>query len=138
MSIPRQIAPNEVWEVLGGTDGAAPEAFADLVDAFYDGVESDPLLRVMYPANEEGMREARENLALFLIQFFGGPVAYAEKRGHPRLRMRHFPFAIGEAERDAWLRHMNAAMDQVPALATVAPLMRAYFKNAAHFLQNRE
>lgn len=138
MSIPKQIAPHEVWEVLGGTDGGAPEVFAALVDAFYEGVDNDPILRPMYPDDTEGMAEARENLALFLIQYFGGPTAYAVKRGHPRLRMRHIPFAINAAARDAWLLHMNAAIDRVPALHEVAPLLRRYFTDAAHFLQNRE
>jgi hemoglobin len=92
----------------------------------------------MYPADAAGMTEAREKLALFLMQFFGGPSIYSEKRGHPRLRMRHFPFAIGPAERDAWLRHMNAAIDAVPALAPVVDTLRRYFSDSAHFLQNRE
>jgi hemoglobin len=127
----------EVYQTLGGSEGGAPEAFATLVDAFYEGVEQDPILRSMYPTDAEGMAESRENLALFLIQYFGGPALYAEKRGHPRLRMRHFPFAIGPEARDAWLKHMNAAIDAVPALASVAPLLRDYFTQAAHFLQNR-
>lgn len=127
----------EVYGALGGNDGGAPEAFAALVDAFYEGVEQDPILRPMYPTDAEGMAESRENLALFLIQYFGGPTIYAEKRGHPRLRMRHFPFAIGPEARDAWLHHMNAALDAVPALAPVAPILRDYFTQAAHFLQNR-
>jgi hemoglobin len=124
----------EVYTLVGGDDGG-PEAFAQLVDAFYDGVAQDPVLRPMYP--EEDLTGAKERLALFLMQYFGGPAVYAEKRGHPRLRMRHFPFSIGEAERDAWLRHMNTALDAVPVFAPVAPLMRAYFRDAAHFLQNR-
>jgi hemoglobin len=128
----------EVYGTLGGNDGGAPEAFAALVDAFYEGVEHDPILRPMYPTDAEGMTESRENLALFLIQYFGGPALYAEKRGHPRLRMRHFPFAIGPEARDAWIKHMDAAIDAVPALAPVAPLLREYFLRAAHFLQNRE
>lgn len=123
-----------VWDALGGTDGGAPEAFAALVDAFYNGVMTDPVLRPMYP---EDLAESRENLALFLIQYFGGPALYAMKRGHPRLRMRHAPYAIGPAERDAWLRHMDAAIETVPMLAPVAPALRRYFEDAAHFLQNR-
>jgi hemoglobin len=124
-----------VYEAVGGDDKVGAKAFAQLVDAFYNGVASDPLLRPLYP--DEDLAEARERLTLFLIQYFGGPAAYAEKRGHPRLRMRHFPFAIGAAERDAWLRHMDAALDAVPAFATVAPVMRRYFHEAARFLQNR-
>ncbi|MDX1935085.1 MAG: globin [Capsulimonadales bacterium] len=131
------IRPNEIWERLGGGDRAG-EAFARLVDAFYEGVETDPILGPMYPADGEGMAEARVHLALFLIQFCGGPTAYSEKRGHPRLRMRHLPFAIDAAARDAWLWHMTAALDRVPELSEVAPILRNYFHNAAHFLQNRE
>jgi hemoglobin len=71
------------------------------------------------------------------MQYFGGPALYAEKRGHPRLRMRHFPYAIGPAERDAWLTQMNAALDAVPAFALVSEILRNYFRDAAHFLQNR-
>jgi Truncated hemoglobins len=128
-------ASGSIYDRLGGTEGGAPEAFAALVDAFYDGVAADPLLRPMYP--EGALAEERENLALFLIQYFGGPALYAMKRGHPRLRMRHMPFAIGPAERDAWLRHMNAALDAVPAFAEVAAEMRRYFTDAAEFLRNR-
>ena len=126
----------DVYGVLGGED-AAPQAFAALADAFYDRVERDSLLRPLYPADAEGMAEARENLALFLMQYFGGPAIYAEKRGHPRLRMRHAPYAITAAERDAWLACMNAAMDATSAVAPVAPLLRRYFMDAAYFLQNR-
>ncbi len=130
------MGPHEnVYEAVGGDAGGAAEAFAALVDAFYDGVAADPILRPMYP---DDLAESREHLALFLIQFFGGPAAYAEKRGHPRLRMRHLPFVIGPAERDAWLLHMNAALDAVPAFAPVAPIMRRYFEDAAQFLMNRD
>lgn len=125
-----------VYALVGGDEGGGPEAFAALTDAFYAGVEADPVLRPLYP--ESDLAEARENLALFLMQYFGGPALYAEKRGHPRLRMRHFPFEIGAAERDAWLRHMGAALEAVPAFAPFVPLMRRYFEDAAHFLQNQE
>jgi hemoglobin len=126
-----------VWEQLGGTDGGAPEAFAALVDAFYEGVMAHPSLAPMYPADPEELAESRENLALFLIQYFGGPAVYAMKRGHPRLRMRHAPYAIGSAERDAWLECMDKALGEVPALAPVDPVLRGYFLHTAHFLQNR-
>ena len=126
-----------VWDRLGGTDGGAPEAFASLVDAFYEGVLEHPLLAPMYPSDADGLAEARENLALFLIQYFGGPAVYAMKRGHPRLRMRHAPYAIGSAERDAWLECMDKALGAVPHLASVEPTLRGYFLHTAHFLQNR-
>ncbi len=130
------LEPASVYAAVGGDANGGPEAFADLVDRFYDGVAADPVLRPLYP--DEDLADARERLALFLIQYFGGPAAYAETRGHPRLRMRHFPFAIGAAERDAWLRHMSAALDATPVFAPVASVMRGYFHQAAHFLQNRD
>ena len=74
-----------IWELLGGTDGGAADAFAELVDRFYDGIENDPIIRPMYP--DDDMPGARERLALFLIQYFGGPAIYSEQHGHPRLRM---------------------------------------------------
>src|SRR5690349_7096792 len=82
--------------------------FDELVDTFYRGIESDPLLRPLYP---EDLGPPRRHLALFLGQYWGGPATYNQERGHPRLRMRHFPFRIGQAERDAWLGHMRAAVE---------------------------
>ena len=111
--------------------------FVDLVDRFYQGVAGDPLLRPLYP---DDLSESRRHLALFLMQYWGGPSTYDDERGHPRLRMRHMPFVIGPAERDAWLRHMNGAVDQIMEtkdLATSdAEELRAYFAMAAHSLVN--
>ncbi len=81
--------------------------FVDLVDRFYLGVSGDPLLRPLYP---DELSESSRHLALFLAQYWGGPTTYSDERGHPRLRMRHAPFVIGLAERDAWLRHMLGAL----------------------------
>jgi hemoglobin len=81
--------------------------FVDLVDRFYAGVLTDPLLTHMYP---EDVTESKEHLALFLIQYWGGPATYNEQRGAPRLRMRHVRFAIGPAEAAAWLGHMTEAV----------------------------
>lgn len=111
--------------------------FVDLVDGFYAGVSSDPLLRPMYP---EDLSEPRRHLTGFLIQYWGGPTAYSAERGHPRLRMRHVPFTIGVAERDAWLRHMLGSLDAVAA-ARSTPLgavtrIRAYLADVADFLVN--
>ncbi len=92
-------SPYERW-------GGAP-FFEALVDRFYQGVATDPLLRPLYP---EDLTESRAHLALFLMQYWGGPTTYQEQRGHPRLRMRHAPFAIGPAEADAWMRHMAEAV----------------------------
>jgi hemoglobin len=81
--------------------------FTTLVERFYEGVSTDPLLRPMYPDDLAG---PKAHLAMFLMQYWGGPRDYSDQRGHPRLRMRHAPFAIGTAESDAWLRHMTAAV----------------------------
>jgi hemoglobin len=111
--------------------------FVELVDHFYLGVAGDPLLRPLYP---EDMTEARQHLALFLMQYWGGPPTYNEQRGHPRLRMRHVPFVIGPAERDAWLRHMLEAVthmaETTDLTAADAEELRAYFEMAAHQLVN--
>jgi hemoglobin len=86
------------------------EPFFDaLIDRFYAGVSADPLLRPLYPAD---LTESKAHLALFLAQYWGGPRTYSEQRGHPRLRMRHAPFVIGEAQADAWLRHMTDAVHE--------------------------
>ena len=135
-SLPRaETKAYEVYALLGGEDGGGKTAFVALMDAFYRGVEGDPVLRSLYP---EDLTEGRDNLLLFLIQFFGGPAGYAEKRGDPRLRLRHMPFAIGIAERDAWMRHMTAALDEVPSFAPVREIVQSYFQNATNFLQNRD
>ncbi len=81
--------------------------FTGLIERFYQGVATDPLLRPMYP---EDLTDAKAHLALFLMQYWGGPRDYSDQRGHPRLRMRHARFPIGSAEADAWLRHMTAAV----------------------------
>ena len=81
--------------------------FTTLVERFYEGVATDPLLRPMYPAD---LSDSKHHLGLFLMQYWGGPRLYSEQRGHPRLRMRHAPFAIGAAQADAWLRHMTDAV----------------------------
>src|SRR5437870_9109214 len=78
--------------------------FFGLVECLYDGVEEDPLLRPIYP---QDLEQGKANLAEFLIQYWGAPQNYTVRRGHPRLRMRHFPFAIGPRQREAWLHHMG-------------------------------
>ena len=111
--------------------------FVDLVDRFYVGVAGDPLLRPLYP---DDLTESTRHLALFLMQYWGGPATYGEERGHPRLRMRHVPFVIGPAERDAWLRHMLGALDELEAQNRIshddAQELRAYLEMAATSLVN--
>ena len=110
--------------------------FERLVDRFYQGVAADPVLRPVYP--ERDLTGARHRLTLFLAQYWGGPRAYDEERGHPRLRMRHFPFAIGPAERDRWLVHMRAAIADLAPPTDVAEALDRYFDNAAEAMRNRE
>lgn len=121
-----------VYDAVGGEP-----FFVDLVEGFYAGVATDRLLRRLYP---EDLTDARRHLAGFLVQYWGGPSTYSDERGHPRLRMRHAPFAIGPAERDAWLRNMLTSLDAVAA-ARGTPVeavarIRAYLTDAAHFLVN--
>ncbi|MFD5566185.1 globin [Kitasatospora griseola] len=87
------------------------QTFRRLVHFFYQGVAQDELLRPMYP--EEDLGPAEERFALFLMQYWGGPRTYSDRRGHPRLRMRHVPFQVDRAAHDAWLRHMRTALDRL-------------------------
>jgi hemoglobin len=111
--------------------------FTELVDRFYDGVDHDVLLRPLYP---EDLTESRRHMVLFLQQYWGGPTTYDQERGHPRLRMRHAPFVIGEAERDAWLRHMVAALEATAAARSTPPELvapiRDHLVGTADFLVN--
>jgi hemoglobin len=110
--------------------------FERLVDDFYRGVESDSLLRSLYPHRDD-LAGARRRLALFLVQYWGGPRTYLEERGHPRLRARHAPFSIGIAERDRWLLHMRAAIDGSEAPLDAKDELRAYMTMAADAMRNR-
>lgn len=119
-----------IYELAGGD---AP--FRRMVDGFYDRIERDPLLRPMFPAD---LAPGREHQFLFITQYFGGPPRYQELRGHPRLRMRHNPFPIGQQARDAWVGHMLAAMGEAGFPDEVLPAMREYFERAASFMINHE
>lgn len=112
--------------------GDAP--FKELVDEFYKGVETDPVLRPLYP---EDLAEPKRKLAMFLIQRSGGPTTYSQERGHPRMRQRHMPFKIGTAERDAWLRNMLAAVEKVPSFTPHRDALRTYFADFADFIMNQ-
>ena len=121
-----------LYERVGGQ-----QFFFDLVDRFYLGVAGDPLLRPLYP---DDLQEASRHLALFLMQYWGGPGTYSEERGHPRLRMRHVPFVIGPAERDAWLRHMLGALLELERASRISEAdaleFHAYLEMAANSLVN--
>ncbi|MBY0358708.1 MAG: globin [Candidatus Obscuribacterales bacterium] len=110
------------------------EAYYKLVDFFYAEVEKDTLLRPLYPAD---LTDAKRHLALFLIQRTGGPQTYSNERGHPRMRMRHMPFPIGIAERNAWLTNMSQALKQTPEFANHREVLEHYFLDFATFLMNK-
>jgi hemoglobin len=119
-----------------------------LARAFYRRVATDDLLRPLYPQNTwanpdsgkrrhgEGLCSPIDRLAAFLAQFFGGPPVFSDQRGAPRLKQRHVKFKIGQAERDAWLTHMAAAIDEVGIEEPARSLMRQYFSQASTFLIN--
>jgi hemoglobin len=131
------------------TDDAQPETvfalvgeqfFVELVERFYEGVAGDAVLRPLYPS--EDLTDAKARLCGFLVQYWGGPADYSATRGHPRLRMRHAPYVIGAAQRDAWLAHMTLAVDETvdnygfpPALAQI---FHDYFGSAATHLLNSD
>jgi hemoglobin len=117
-----------LYERVGGE-----EWFVALVDRFYKGVATDLLLRPLYP---DDLTEPKAHLAGFLVQYWGGPTTYSDQRGHPRLRMRHAPFVIGEAERDAWLRHMNDAVRAGGLTPGDEAEVLAYFDMAANAMIN--
>lgn len=119
-----------IYELVGGDP-----TFQKLVDIFYARVEQDAVLRPMFP---EELEAGKHWQFLFLTQFFGGPARYQEQRGHPRLRMRHFPFPINQAARDHWLEHMLAAIDEVGIPEPARTEMRDYFERGSTFMINAE
>ena len=120
---------DSLYDQVGGEP-----VFRQLVDAFYDGVEHDPVLRPLYP--EGDLTAARERLRLFLEQYWGGPTTYSDTRGHPRLRMRHVTWQIGEAERDAWLRLMLGAVARLDVSEQHRAAIWDHLERAAHTLVN--
>ncbi|HET7723684.1 MAG TPA: globin [Propionibacteriaceae bacterium] len=119
------------YERMGGHD-----TFVRLVAAFYRGVAGDEPLRALYP--EEDLGPAEERLRMFLEQYFGGPNTYSERRGHPRLRQRHAPFAVTPTQRDRWLTHMMAACDEVALTEPENTELRSYLTYAANFMLNAQ
>ncbi|NUT34036.1 MAG: globin [Hamadaea sp.] len=117
------------YEQFGGEP-----TFRKLVDAFYAGVADDPLLRPMYP--EKDLGPAKDRLTKFLIQYWGGPSTYQQERGHPRLRMRHAPFTVDAAARDAWLKHMRDAVDTLGLEPELEKTLWDYLERAAFFMVN--
>ena len=121
--------PGSLYERVGGET-----FFETLVERFYSAVAAEPVLRPLYP---EDLEPPKAHLAAFLAQYWGGPPRYSMDRGHPRLRMRHAPFAIGQTERDIWVRHMTAAVQAADVAPEDAVLLLEYFDGTATFLMNR-
>jgi hemoglobin len=117
------------WQQVGGRP-----TFEKLVRAFYDGVRTDDVLWPMYPS--EDLEGAIQRLTGFLEQYWGGPGTYSEERGHPRLRMRHMPFAVNPLARDRWLLHMRAAVDGLELSPLDDATLWAYLERAAHAMVN--
>ena len=119
-----------VWSQVGGT-----ETFERIAEAFYRGVREDEVLAPMYPQDDwEG---ATWRIRAFLEQYWGGPTAYSEQRGHPRLRMRHAPFPVTPDAKERWLKHMHAALDEVALPPMHDAAFRDYIERAALALVNR-
>ena len=121
-----------VYEAVGGMP-----FFERVVGRFYEQVEVDPVLLELYP-DQDDLGPARERLTLFLAQYWGGPTSYSEQRGHPRLRRRHFPFAIGPTQRDHWLRAMRTALDSEELSPGLRLQFDSYFDMAAEAMRNRD
>jgi hemoglobin len=117
------------YDLIGGEP-----TFRKLIDTFYAGVAADPVLRPLYP--DEDLGPASERLRLFLMQYWGGPSTYSQQRGHPRLRMRHAPFRVGPAERDAWLGQMRRALDTLELPADADKTLWEYLERAAYHMVN--
>lgn len=120
----------QLYDAVGGMP-----YFEALVARFYQGVAEDPVLRPLYPEPE--LAGAQRRLTLFLVQYWGGPTTYSDERGHPALRMRHAPFAIGGVERDRWLVHMRAAIDASGAPDDAKARLHDYVSMAAEAMRNR-
>jgi hemoglobin len=120
---------DDFYAKVGGED-----FFKNLVTEFYKGIETDPILRPMYP--EGDLQPAINRLTMFLIQYWGGPDTYSQERGHPRLRMRHADFVINAQARDAWLKHMLAAVELQSMEKELNDELVTYLVQVAHFLVN--
>jgi hemoglobin len=119
-----------LFEEVGGSP-----FFDQLVERFYEGVATDDVLLPLYPEQSD-LSGAKERLTLFLQQYWGGPTTYSDERGHPRLRQRHFPFVIGERERDRWMVHMMAAVDELSPNDSVHQQLMEYMTMASTAMIN--
>lgn len=128
MSSVRVFDEGDVYQLIG------EDGFRRLVAAFYRQVPGDEILGPMYPRHD--MAGAEERLRDFLVERFGGPPTYMEKRGHPRLRVRHAPFRLDEPARNRWVQLMDRALDETNLPAEAEALLRPFFHQVATFLRN--
>ena len=117
------------YDEIGGMD-----TIAAIVDRFYAGVAGDEVLRPMYP--EEDLGPAAERFTLFLVQYWGGPTTYSERRGHPRLRMRHAPFAVTPNAAVHWLKHFKDGLESADLTEEQKDQFWDYVTHAAQFMVN--
>lgn len=126
---PEQADPNSFYAQVGGR-----KTFQKIVDVFYDQVAHDPDFSALYP--EEDLGPAKERLLMFLEQYWGGPRTYQQRRGHPRLRMRHMPFRVDAAARDTWLKYMRVAVEAAELSPMHQEVLWDYLDRAAHSMVN--
>jgi hemoglobin len=117
-----------IYETLGD------EKIKQMVNLFYEKIADDEVIRPMYP---EDLAPAEDRLYLFLIQVFGGPTTYSDKRGHPRLRRRHFAYPIDMNASDRWLKYMSEAVAQIEMTAEIRTQVLGYFGRAALWMVNK-
>jgi len=125
-----QLGEHNIYAMIG------EEGFERLIAGFYRRVREDDLIGPMYP--QDDLEGAEQRLRDFLVGRFGGPQRYIEQRGHPRLRMRHMPFAIGPAARNRWVELMTQAMHEAKLPDEAASALMAFFQNTATFMMNRD
>ena len=123
---------NSLYDLIGGEN-----KLRALVDRFYDIMDSSPEAKDIRAYHAKSLSGSREKLFMFLSGWSGGPQLYIEKYGHPRLRMRHAPFSIGEKERDQWLWCMDKALDESGIIPSVVELLKSRFAEVSDFMRNK-
>ena len=131
-----QASPQSLYDLLGGEPGAT-EKIREIVEAFYDVMDQDPKAKTIRDMHAKDLTSAREKLFMFLCGWLGGPSYYTDQFGHPRLRMRHMPFAIGIRERDQWLACMHQAMQESHLDAVLVERLDQAFFQTADWMRNK-
>jgi len=123
---------SDLYELIGGEQGLLA-----LVNRFYDIMDSSPEAAGIRALHAKSLKQSREKLFMFLSGWSGGPPLYMQQYGHPRLRQRHFPFSIGEQERDEWLWCMDNALDESGFHPDVVAYLKGRFAEIADFMRNK-